>query len=76
MADKHRRKTGIMQERLLKIKDELMEIKKNALSTIFKNVDDLPVEKKELFKQLLNAHISGDKEKVAKLEKKLKENGE
>ena len=64
-----------MQERLLKIKDELMEIKKNALSTIFKNVDDLSVEKKELFKQLLNAHISGDKEKVAKLEKKLKENG-
>ena len=53
-----------------------MEMQKNALSTIFKNVNDLPQEKKEIFEQLLKAHISGDKKKVEELEKKLKQDGE
>jgi hypothetical protein len=65
-----------MIDRLLEIKNELMEMQKNALSTIFKNVNDLPKEKKEIFEQLLKAHISGDKKKVEELEKKLKQHGE
>jgi len=65
-----------MIDRLLEIKKELMEMQKNALSTIFKNVNDLPQEKKETFEQLLKAHISGDKKKVEELEKKLKQDGE
>ena len=32
--------------------------------------------KKEIFEQLLKAHISGDKKKVEELEKKLKQDGE
>lgn len=61
-----------MNDRLQEMTNEALEMRGQALSVIFENINQQPEETKQLFKDLLNARINGDTEEIERIENIIK----
>lgn len=62
-----------MIDELKQMAKRLNEMKNESLNIIFKNIHELPEERKKLIQDLLTARIEGNHEEVKRLEKILKD---